>query len=159
MNQVWDLLMAEREQGVTAVYSALVYYLDTYCFECLIRMFFFYFCIWTCSAQLRMFHIERHSRNMLIIIIIIVIMIVFKIDLKVENISCEALSRVAGFEICAPVAVACGEYLLLMSYITPCHTPHVDLRWKMCVACSALFGYILKVGWLLACLINVSATW
>ena len=28
------------------------------------------FCICTCSAQLSMFHMERHSRNMLIIIII-----------------------------------------------------------------------------------------
>ena len=26
------------------------------------------FCIWTCSAQLSMFHMERHSRNVLIII-------------------------------------------------------------------------------------------
>ena len=30
-----------------------------------------YFCIGTCSAQLSMFHMERCSRNMLIIIIII----------------------------------------------------------------------------------------
>ena len=30
-----------------------------------------YFCIFTCSAQLSMFHMERHSRNKLIIIIII----------------------------------------------------------------------------------------
>ena len=30
-----------------------------------------YFCICTCSAQLSMFHMERHSRNTLIIIIII----------------------------------------------------------------------------------------
>ena len=29
-----------------------------------------YFCICTCSAQLSMFHMERHSRNTLIIIII-----------------------------------------------------------------------------------------
>ena len=34
-----------------------------------------YFCIWTCSAQLSMFHMERHSRNTLIIIIIIIIII------------------------------------------------------------------------------------
>ena len=32
-----------------------------------------YFCICTCLAQLSMFHIERHSRNMLIIIIVIII--------------------------------------------------------------------------------------
>ena len=32
-----------------------------------------YFCICTCSVQLSMFHMERHSRNMLIIIIIIII--------------------------------------------------------------------------------------
>ena len=31
-----------------------------------------YFCICTCSAKLSMFHMERHSRNMLIIIIIII---------------------------------------------------------------------------------------
>ena len=31
-----------------------------------------YFCICTCSAQLSMFHMERHSRNTLIIIIIII---------------------------------------------------------------------------------------
>ena len=30
-----------------------------------------YFCIWTCSAQLSMFHMERHSRNTLIIIILL----------------------------------------------------------------------------------------
>ena len=29
-----------------------------------------YFCIWTCSAQLSMFHMERCSRNMLIIILL-----------------------------------------------------------------------------------------
>ena len=32
-----------------------------------------YFCICACSAQLSMFHMERCSRNMLIIIIIIII--------------------------------------------------------------------------------------
>ena len=31
-----------------------------------------YFCICTCSAQLSMLHMEKHSRNMLIIIIIII---------------------------------------------------------------------------------------
>ena len=31
-----------------------------------------YFCIWTCSAQLSMFHMERRSRNTLIIINIII---------------------------------------------------------------------------------------
>ena len=31
-----------------------------------------YFCICTCSAQLSMFHMKRHSRNTLIIIIIII---------------------------------------------------------------------------------------
>ena len=30
-----------------------------------------YFCIFTCSAQLSMFHMERRSRNTLIIIIIV----------------------------------------------------------------------------------------
>ena len=32
-----------------------------------------YFCICTCSAQLSMFHMEKHSRNMLTIIFIIII--------------------------------------------------------------------------------------
>ena len=44
--------------------------LDTYCFECLICVC----CVFLylhCSAQLSMFHMERRSRNMLIIIIII----------------------------------------------------------------------------------------
>ena len=45
-------------------------YLDTYCFECL-HAFVLYICICTCSAQLSMFHMERCSGNMLIIIIII----------------------------------------------------------------------------------------
>ena len=34
-----------------------------------------YFCICSCSAQLSIFHIERHSRNTLIIIITIIIII------------------------------------------------------------------------------------
>ena len=32
-----------------------------------------YFCICTCPAHLSMFHVEKHSRNTLIIIIIIII--------------------------------------------------------------------------------------
>ena len=44
-------------------------------FECLICMRF-YFCIFTCSAQLSMFHMEKRSRNTLIIIIIIIIIII-----------------------------------------------------------------------------------
>ena len=35
-----------------------------------------YFCICTCSAQLSMFHTERHSRNTLIVIIITTIIII-----------------------------------------------------------------------------------
>ena len=42
--------------------------LDTCCFGCL-NACVVYFCIYTCSAQLRMFHMERRSRNTLIIII------------------------------------------------------------------------------------------
>ena len=34
-------------------------------------MHVFYFCVYTCSAQVSMFHMEKRSRNMLIIIIII----------------------------------------------------------------------------------------
>ena len=44
-------------------------YLDTYCFglyACVLH-----FCICICSAQLSIFHMEKRSRNMLIIIIII----------------------------------------------------------------------------------------
>ena len=37
-----------------------------------------YFCICICAAQLSMFHMERHTRNMLIIIIIITIIINFQ---------------------------------------------------------------------------------
>ena len=40
-------------------------------FECLICMRFLFFCICSCSAQLSMFHMEKRSRNTLIIIIII----------------------------------------------------------------------------------------
>ena len=49
-------------------------YLDTCCFECLIL----YFWICTCSVQLSMFHMERCSRNTLIIIIVIIIVIIIK---------------------------------------------------------------------------------
>ena len=35
-----------------------------------------YFCICPCSTQLSVFHIKRHSRNMLIVIIIIVVVVV-----------------------------------------------------------------------------------
>ena len=44
--------------------------LDTCCFEYLIYACALYFCICTWLAQLSMFHMERHSRNMPIIIII-----------------------------------------------------------------------------------------
>ena len=46
---------------------------------CLICMHFL-FCICTCSVQLSMFHMERHSKNTLIIIII-----TFWADLKLEQ--------------------------------------------------------------------------
>ena len=36
----------------------------------------FYFCIWTCSAQLIIFHMEKRFRNTLIIIIIIIFIII-----------------------------------------------------------------------------------
>ena len=42
--------------------------LDKCCFGCL-RCMCLYYCICTCSAQLSMFHMERHSRNTLIILI------------------------------------------------------------------------------------------
>ena len=35
----------------------------------------FYFCIYTCSAQLSMFHMEKRSRNTLIIIIMAMVKI------------------------------------------------------------------------------------
>ena len=46
-------------------------YLDTCCFECLICMCFIVLYFAPVSAQLSMFHMERRSRNTLIIIIII----------------------------------------------------------------------------------------
>ena len=49
--------------------------LDPCCFGCLIS-YMRVFCIYTCSAQLSMFHMERCSRNTLIIIIIIIIIII-----------------------------------------------------------------------------------
>ena len=42
--------------------------LDTLCLGCLICMRFLFFVICTCSAQLSMFHLERRSRNTIIII-------------------------------------------------------------------------------------------
>ena len=45
-------------------------YLDTYCLSVLYACIL-HFCICTCSAQLSMFHVERRSRNTLIIFIII----------------------------------------------------------------------------------------
>ena len=62
-------------------------YLDTYCFECLICMCFV-FSVYTCSAQLSMFHMERCSRNMLIIIIIIIIIIICPVVPSVLSITC-----------------------------------------------------------------------
>ena len=47
--------------------------LDTYCFLSVLYACVFYFSICTCSAQLIMFHLEKRSRNTLIIIIIIII--------------------------------------------------------------------------------------
>ena len=73
--------------GVIFVYVDTVYGFYGYSFLCLVGCFsmiiwtptvlsvlyasVLYFCIWTCSAQLSMFQMERGSRNMLIIIIII----------------------------------------------------------------------------------------
>ena len=49
--------------------------MDTCCCGCLICMYFvFLYC--NCSAQLRMFYMERRSRHLLIIIIIIIIVII-----------------------------------------------------------------------------------
>ena len=76
--------------GVIFVYVDMVYWFYGCSFLCLVGYFnmiiwtptvlsvlyacILYFCICTCSAQLNMFHIERCSRNTLIIIIIIIIM-------------------------------------------------------------------------------------
>ena len=38
-------------------------------------MHVFHFCTWTCSVQLSMLHMERHSRNTIIFIIIVIIMV------------------------------------------------------------------------------------
>ena len=75
--------------GVIFVYIDTVYGFYGYSFLCLVGCFsmiiwtpavlsvlyacVLYFCICTCSAHLSMFHMERHSRNTLIIIIIIII--------------------------------------------------------------------------------------
>ena len=72
--------------GVIFVYVDIVYGFYGYSFLCLVGCFsmtiwtptvlsvlyacVLYFCIWICSAQLSMFHMERRSRNTLIIIII-----------------------------------------------------------------------------------------
>ena len=69
--------------GVIFVYVDMVYGFYGYSFLCLVGCFsmiiwtptvlsvlyacVLYFCICTCSAQFSMFHMERHSRNMLII--------------------------------------------------------------------------------------------
>ena len=45
--------------------------LDSCCFGCVICLCFI---VCTCSAQLNMFHVERHTRNTVIIFIIIIIM-------------------------------------------------------------------------------------
>ena len=76
--------------GVIFVYVDTVYGFYGYSFLCLDRCFsviiwtptvlsvlhacvlYFCNCIWTCSAQLSMFHMERRSRNTLNIIIIII---------------------------------------------------------------------------------------
>ena len=73
--------------GITFVYVDTVYGFYGYSFSCLVGCFstilctpavlsvvyacVLYYCICTCSAQLSMFHMERHSRNTLSIIIII----------------------------------------------------------------------------------------
>ena len=78
--------------GVILVYVDRIYGLYGYSFLCLVGCFsmiiwtptvlsvlyacVLYFCIWTCSAQLSMFHMERRSRNTLIIITIIIVIIV-----------------------------------------------------------------------------------
>ena len=46
--------------------------LDTYCLLSVLYACVFYFCICTCSAQLSMFHMEKRSRNTLIIIISVI---------------------------------------------------------------------------------------
>ena len=74
--------------GAIFVYVDTVYGFYGYSFLCLIGCFsmmiwtlavlsvlyacVLYFCIWTCSAKLNTFHMERRSRNTLIIIITII---------------------------------------------------------------------------------------
>ena len=76
--------------GVIFVYVDTVYGFYGYSFLCLVGYFsmiiwtpavlsvlyacVLYFCTCTCSAQLSMFHMERRSRNSLIIITIIIIL-------------------------------------------------------------------------------------
>ena len=82
--------------GLFFVYVDMVYGFYGYSFLCLVGCFSMitwtptvlsvlyagvsYFCICTCSAQFSMCHMERRSRNTLIIIIIIIIMLIGTID-------------------------------------------------------------------------------
>ena len=65
--------------GFYGGFGVVVFYCLVGCFSMIVRKpavlsvlyaCVLYFCICTCSAQLSMLHLERHSRNMLIIIII-----------------------------------------------------------------------------------------
>ena len=57
-------------------------FLGTCCFGCLICCVI-YFCTYTCSAQLNMFHMERRSRNKIIIIIIIIVIIIIVVVIHI----------------------------------------------------------------------------
>ena len=77
-----------------------------------------YFCICTCSTQLSMFHMERHSKNTLIIIMIIIfIFILCRKDLMIF------LLKIVCFHICLggkgfyvhnrPMAEGKGSYICI----------------------------------------------
>ena len=75
-----------------------------------------YFCICTCSAQLIMFDMERHSRNSLIIIIIIIVIIIIIIIIIIVIIVVVVVVAVVVHE------VRC---------VRPTHSPSVRLVWQM----------------------------
>ena len=95
--------------GVIYVYVDTVYGFYGYSFLCLVGCFsmiiptptvlsvlyacVLYICICTYSAQLSMFHTERHFRNTLITIIFIIIIIIITITVLCEDVSCCTLRR------------------------------------------------------------------
>ena len=85
-------------------------------FECVLYACVFYFCICTCSAQLSMFHMDKRSRNTLIIIIIMS---------AVLKSSLQLVSKVTIVVVCwllnGPATCNCISGTDLLNF-TCCHT-------------------------------------